>query len=83
MDWVEGWPPSCISDPLSAGGDAASPRRGTRVAHRVERKVTPLATYLLGLAVGSRMADGVARRRGPGGRDPTRCLLRLPAAVED
>ncbi len=31
------------------------------VAHRVERKVTPLAAFLLGSAVGRRMAGGASR----------------------
>jgi hypothetical protein len=31
------------------------------VAHRVERKVTPLSTFLLGVAVGRRMAGGESR----------------------
>jgi hypothetical protein len=31
------------------------------VAHRVERKVTPLAAFLLGSAVGRRMAAGTSR----------------------
>lgn len=28
------------------------------IAHRVERKDTPLSTYLLGVAAGARIADG-------------------------
>ena len=31
------------------------------VAHRVERKVTPLSAFLLGLAVGRSMAGGTPR----------------------
>ena len=31
------------------------------VAHRVERKITPLSTFLLGAAVGRRLAAGGAR----------------------
>lgn len=31
------------------------------VAHRVERKDTPLASYLVGVAVGARTASGVER----------------------
>jgi Domain of unknown function (DUF6457) len=31
------------------------------VAHRVERKVTPLATFVLGQAVGKSMASGTER----------------------
>jgi Domain of unknown function (DUF6457) len=32
------------------------------VAHRVERKLTPVSTYLLGIAVGRRIAAGADRR---------------------
>jgi hypothetical protein len=31
------------------------------VAHRVERRITPLATFLLGTATGRRMAGGTSR----------------------
>lgn len=31
------------------------------VAHRVERKITPLAAFLIGSAVGRRMASGTSR----------------------
>ena len=32
------------------------------VAHRVERRLTPVSTYLLGVAVGRLMRDGTERR---------------------
>jgi Domain of unknown function (DUF6457) len=31
------------------------------IAHRVERKITPLAAFLLGAATGGRMAEGGSR----------------------
>ncbi len=37
------------------------------VAHRVERKVTPLSTFLLGLAVGRNEAAGADRAAALGG----------------
>ena len=37
---------------LSAAGD---------VAHRVERKMTPLSTFVVGCAVGRKLTDGAAR----------------------
>ena len=37
---------------LGAAGD---------VAHRVERKMTPLSTFVIGCAVGRRLASGVSR----------------------
>jgi hypothetical protein len=52
----------------SLGEDALSKEEAGRllgvardVAHRVERKITPLATFLLGAAVGRAVADGAAR----------------------
>ncbi len=46
------------------------------VAHRVERKATPLAMYVLGLSVGSQMAD---RKRDDSIEDAIHALmLRLP-----
>ena len=31
------------------------------VAHRVERRITPIATFLLGTATGRKMAEGASR----------------------
>ena len=45
------------------------------VAHRVERKATPLAVYLLGAAAGRRMADGARPEAA------TRAVLETLAAV--
>lgn len=36
------------------------------VAHRVERKITPLSTFLLGVAVGRRQAAGASRTEALG-----------------
>ena len=49
------------------------------VAHRVERKVTPLSAFLLGAAVGRRTAAGVTRAEAIG---PPLATLRgtLPTA---
>jgi hypothetical protein len=52
----------------SLGEDTLSPRETTEllqvardVAHRVERRITPLATFLLGSAVGRSLAGGDGR----------------------
>lgn len=52
----------------SLGEEALSQQEVTRllavardVAHRVERKITPLATFLLGEAVGRAVAGGAGR----------------------
>ena len=46
--------------PLDAGQEAVLLRVSRDVAHRVERKETPLTAYLLGVAAGSRIAAGEA-----------------------
>ena len=51
------------------------------VAHRVERKATPLAMYVIGLSVGRQLAD---RSRDDAIEDAIHTLLlRLPEATED
>jgi hypothetical protein len=35
-------------------------RAARDVAHRVERKITPLATFVVGMGVAKRMADGAS-----------------------
>jgi len=52
------------------------------VAHRVERKLTPVSTYLLGLAVGRRLADGADRRSALDER-AARLRAVLPEAPEE
>jgi hypothetical protein len=49
---VEAPTPREIADVLEVSRD---------VAHRVERRVTPVSTFLLGLAVQRRLAEGLAR----------------------
>ena len=71
-----------------AGGGRAEPPETDRllrvardVAHRVERKDTPLATFLLGMHVARRTADGRASRASPStrrSRPPTRSFPPRP-----
>lgn len=59
--WIDRLAEGLGEDPLS---DAEATRLlGTsrEVAHRVERKTTPLAAFLLGSAVGRSIAGGVSR----------------------
>ena len=44
--------------PIDAGLEDPLLHASREVAHRVERKDTPLSTYLLGLAAGARVAAG-------------------------
>jgi Domain of unknown function (DUF6457) len=44
--------------PIDAALEGPLLEASREIAHRVERKDTPLSTYLLGVAAGARIADG-------------------------
>ena len=46
-------------DPIPADRERLLLQASREIAHRTERKDTPLSTYLLGVAVGAREAEGV------------------------
>ena len=86
---MEGW-----IDELAAelGEDPLTPEEAQRllgaardVAHRVERRTTPLAAFLLGTAVGRAEAGGMDRARAMDGVVVTleRLLPEAPPAAED
>jgi hypothetical protein len=59
--WIDQLAGALGQDPLT---DAEATRllgSARDVAHRVERKITPLAAFLLGAATGRRMAEGGSR----------------------
>jgi Domain of unknown function (DUF6457) len=59
--WIDRLAAALDEDPLT---DAEATRllgSARDVAHRVERKITPLAAFLLGEATGRRMAGGASR----------------------
>jgi hypothetical protein len=59
--WIDRLAEALGQDPLT---DAETNRllgSARDVAHRVERKITPLAAFLLGSATGGRMAAGASR----------------------
>jgi hypothetical protein len=81
MEWVDRLAAELQLDPLSAHENEHLLSASREVAHRVERKATPLAMYVLGLAVGSQMAD---RARDDSIEDAIHALLlRLPPVEED
>jgi hypothetical protein len=56
-----------IGQPSLSGEESARLLRATReVAHRVERKATPLAAFLLGIDVARRVAIGEPRETAIG-----------------
>ena len=59
--WIDRLATTLHEEPLSPQETAALLEIARDVAHRVERKVTPLSTFLLGLAVGRATAGGTAR----------------------
>jgi hypothetical protein len=80
MEWVDALAAELHLDALSAHENDHVLSASREVAHRVERKVTPLAMYVIGLAVGSQMAE---RTRDDAIEDAIHALLlRLPPAEE-
>jgi hypothetical protein len=81
MDWVDGLATELRLDALSKHETDHLLSASREVAHRVERKATPLAMYVVGLSVGRQMAD---RTRDDAIEDAIHALLlRLPPAPED
>ncbi len=60
-DWTELLAEGLRRDPLDARDTDRLLLAAKDVAHRVERKQTPLATYLVGEFVGRRMTEGASR----------------------
>lgn len=81
MDWVEGFANELELEHLSKHEVDHLLTSSRDVAHRVERKATPLAMYLVGVAVGRQMTEG--RSRDEALEDAVHTLLfRLPPAPE-
>lgn len=59
--WIDELTDALDSERLSKDEVARLLEVARDVAHRVERKVTPLATFVLGQAVGRRVASGTER----------------------
>lgn len=60
-DWIELLAHGLGEDALSEAETTRLLGVSREVAHRVERKITPLSTFLLGAAVGRGMAGGATR----------------------
>jgi hypothetical protein len=61
MEWLDRLAEALGEEPLSGQEVDRLLRSSRDVAHRVERKATPLAAYLVGMAVGRGLAQGTAR----------------------
>ena len=60
-DWIDELASTLGGEPLTPSERNALLGAARDVAHRVERKITPLSTYLLGEAVGRAQASGATR----------------------
>jgi dienelactone hydrolase len=60
MEWIDALAQALGVQALDDRQATALLRSAREVAHRVERKSTPLAAYVMGMAVGGRVAAGMA-----------------------
>ena len=59
--WIDDLARSLGEEPLTPAETTRLLDAARDVAHRVERKMTPLAAYTVGCAVGRQLASGAAR----------------------
>jgi hypothetical protein len=79
MEWLDRLAESLGEVPLTGQESDRLLRASRDVAHRVERKATPLAAFLVGVAVGRDVARGASRESAfDGALDAI--LVRLPEA---
>ena len=57
-DWLDRWAEALGERPVRSEEIGAMLRLSREVAHGVERKLAPLSTYLAGIHVGRRAAEG-------------------------
>ena len=57
-EWLDRWAEALGERTVSGEEIGAMLRLSRQVAHGVERKLAPLSTYLAGIHVGRRMAEG-------------------------
>jgi hypothetical protein len=60
-NWIDELARSLGEEPLTATETAELLDAARDVAHRVERKITPLSTFVIGCALGRKLADGADR----------------------
>ena len=81
MDWTDGLASELKLEALSKHERDHLLEASRQVAHRVERKATPLAMYVVGLSVGRQLTD---RARDDAIEDAIHALLlRLPPEEQD
>ena len=65
-NWIDDLARALGEEPLTAAETAQLLDTARDVAHRVERKFTPLSTFVIGCAVGRKLADGADRTQALG-----------------
>ena len=60
-NWIDELARTLGEQPLTAAETARLLDAGRDVAHRVERKMTPLSAFVMGCAVGRQLAGGADR----------------------
>ena len=63
MEWLDQLATTFGIDPLGPDEETDLLDAARDVAHGVERKITPLAAFLLGMHVRSKLTDGVPREQ--------------------
>ena len=82
MDWIDGLADELNLDRPSAHETEHLLQSARDVAHRIERRATPLAMYLVGVAAGRASRDGQPRDDALDEAIHT-LLVRLPEAATD
>jgi hypothetical protein len=75
-NWIDDLAHALGEEPLTSAETAQLLDAARDVAHRVERKMTPLSTFVIGCAVGRKLAAGADRPEMLGAT-----LSRLDAAL--
>ncbi|MEX0832317.1 MAG: DUF6457 domain-containing protein [Actinomycetota bacterium] len=60
-EWIDGLAEALGEEPLNSTETTRLLKSSREVAHRVERKFTPLSTFLLGIAVARKEGEGRTR----------------------
>lgn len=62
MEWIDRLAETLAQEPLTGEETSTLLAAARTVAHRVERRITPLSAFLVGCAVGQGLQDGTATR---------------------
>jgi hypothetical protein len=80
--WIDELARDLGEEPLTSAEITQLLDAASNVAHRVERKMTPLSAFVMGCAVGRKLSDGVDRAEAIDAT-LTRLESRLPPPASD